>query len=426
MNRTIRILALSAALGLWATALAAQSPVRRVSLEEALRLFAANNLDLRVARLEAAALGGIARQAGAFANPTLSVTHEPLSGGASDYSESYVNLSQTLELLGQRSARVQEAEWALQAASAGMRADSARLAFAVKRTYLEAALAEEQLAVTERVAEVFREAARSAAVREDLGDISRYDLQRILIERARYENMVADAQLRASSVRRSLALLIMPESDAVEVSPMELDDEFPPVPTLDHLVGGTSASLRPEVASAEATVEAAAAAVRLSRAERVPDLTTTGGIKRQSDGLTGFFLGLSIPVPLFNRSSGAVESAEARVSASQARLDLTRRQVDNDLRRAMESYESVRRRAELLEDDGLDPSVDLLQIAQVAYDLGEMGLLEILDAAEALRSSRNAAAQLKSDLWTAYYDLERAIGGLDADAQPTLDPETQR
>ena len=426
MNRTIRTLTLSAVLGLWATAVVAQSPVRRVSLDEALRLFAANNLDLRVARLETAMLGGVARQAGAFANPTLSVTHEPLSGGASDYSESYVNLSQTLELPGQRSARVQEAEWALRAAHARVRADSARLAFEVKRAYLEAALAEEQLAVTERVAGVFREAARSAAVREERGDISRYDLQRILVERARYENLVAEAQIRASSVRRSLALLVLPESDVVEVSPREVDDEFPPVPTLEHLADGMSTSLRPEVASAEATVEAAAAAAGLTRAERLPDITATGGLKRQSDGLTGLFLGLSIPVPLFNRSAGDVESAQARVSASQTRLDLIRRRVDNDLSRAIEAYESVRRRAELLGVDGLDPSADLLQMAQVAYDLGEMGLLEILDAAEALRSGRNTASQLKSDLWTAYYDLERAMGGLDADSQPTNDPETER
>lgn len=207
---------------------------------------------------------------------------------------------------------------------------------------------------------------------------------------------------------------------------MEVDDDVPPVPPLEDLGYGTSTSLRPEVASAEAMVEAAAAAARLSRAERVPDITTTGGVKRQSDGLTGLFLGLSIPVPLFNRSSGAVESAVAREGASRARLNLTRRQVDNDLRRAMESYQSVRRRVELLGADGLDLSVDLLQMAQVAYDLGEIGLLEILDAAEALRSSRNAAAQLKSDHWTAYYNLERAIGGFDADSQPTNDPETLR
>ena len=53
VNRTTRTVALTIVLGLWTTALEAQSPARRVNIDEALRLFAANNLDLRVARLEA-------------------------------------------------------------------------------------------------------------------------------------------------------------------------------------------------------------------------------------------------------------------------------------------------------------------------------------------------------------------------------------
>ena len=78
--------------------------------------------------------------------------------------------------------------------------------------------------------------------------------------------------------------------------------------------------------------------------------------------------------------------------------------------------------------DGLfDESSDLLQIAQVAYDLGEMELLELLDAAAALRGARNANAQLKADLWTAYYNLERAVGGFDNAAEPSpTNPEIQR
>ena len=426
MNRTTRILVLAVALGLWATALVAQSPSRRVTVDEALRLFAANNLDLRVARLQLAESRGVARQAGAFPNPTASVTHEPLSGGTVDYLESYFTLSQRLELPGQRSARTEGAAWAVRAAQARLRADSARLAFDVKRTYVEAVLAEEVLAVTERVAGVFREAARRAVVREAQGDISRYALRRIVVERARYENLLAGAEIRGSSARRSLALLILPESDVVEVSPMGLDGDTPPEPILEPATGELT-SRRQEIASAQAEVEGGGAAVRLRRAERLPDVTATAGYKRQSDGLRGAFLGLSIPIPLFDRNAGAVESAEARVGTFRTRLGLTQRQVENDLRRAMESYESLKRRADLLADDGLDASSDLLQIAQVAYDLGEMGLLDILDAAEALWGARNARAQLKADLWTAYYDLERAIGGFDAASRPaTTDLETRR
>ena len=426
MKRTTRTLVLAVTLGLGAPALAAQSPARRVSIDEAIRLFAANNLDLRLARLELTESRGLARQAGAFPNPTANVTHEPLSGGAAKYSESYFSLSQRLELPGRRSARTEGASSGVRAAQARLLADSTRLAFEVKRTYVEAVLAQELLGVTERVAGVFRLAARSGTVREAEGDIARYDLQRILVERARYENLLADAEIRASSARRSLALLLLPESDVAEVSPMGLAGSPPPVPLLDP-VAGELTSRRQEIAAAQAEVEAAAAYVRLARAERLPDITATGGYKRQSDGLSGAFLGFSIPLPVFDRNAGALASAEARVGAFETRLGLTRRQVDNDLRRAIQTYESVKRRADLRGYDVLDASADLLQIAQVAYDLGEMGLLEILDAAEALRGARNASAQLKADLWTAYYDLERAIGGFDTASPPaTTDLEIRR
>ena len=64
----------------------------------------------------------------------------------------------------------------------------------------------------------------------------------------------------------------------------------------------------------------------------------------------------------------------------------------------------------------LDEDPDLLQIAQVAYDAGEMDLVQLLDAAEALWDARTAEARLKADLWTAYYDLERAVGGFEIPA----------
>jgi outer membrane protein TolC len=47
-----------------------------------------------------------------------------------------------------------------------------------------------------------------------------------------------------------------------------------------------------------------------------------------------------------------------------------------------------------------------------------MDLVQLLDAAEALWDARTAQARLKADLWTAYYDLERAVGGFDIPADP--------
>ena len=415
MNHTTKILLLVTALGYLPTTAAAQEPTRRVSLEEALRLFATNNLELRLARSRRAEAAGLLRQANAFPNPTAGVTHEPLSRDGQGYSETYVTLSQRFPLPGQRSARSAAASQVLGAAEANMRADSARLGFVVKEAYVDAATAEDYLAVTERVAQVFRQGAQRAVVREAEGDISLYDLRRLHVERTRYENLLADARLAVSAARRDLAVLLLPEADAAEVAPSALLGSSPPQPTLDGILERAS-SRRPELAAAHAEVEAARAAGRLARAERVPDVTGVGGLKRQSDGFNGLFLGLSIPLPLFDRGAGTVETTEARVLSAEERLVLTSRQVENDLRRAIESYQSLRGRSELLGDNLLDEDPDLLQIAQVAYDAGEMDLVQLLDAAEALRGARTAQARLKADLWTAYYDLERAAGGFDTPA----------
>ena len=276
-------------------------------------------------------------------------------------------------------------------------------------------MAEDRLAISERVAEVFRQGAQSAAVREAEGDISLYELRRLLVERTRYENRLAEALLAVSAARRALTFLLLPEADAADVAPSGPLGVLPPEPTLDGVLEN-AISRRQEIVAARSEVEAARAGVRLARAERIPDITATGGSKRQSDGLSGFFLGVSIPLSLFDRSAGAIEATEAQVQSAEERLALTSRQVENDLSRAIESYRSLRGRSELLGENLLEEDPDLLQIAQVAYDAGEMDLVQLLDAAEALWGARTAQARLKADLWTAYYDLERAAGGFDSAA----------
>ncbi|MCH7566002.1 MAG: TolC family protein, partial [Gemmatimonadetes bacterium] len=352
---------------------------------------------------------------------TATVTHEPLSRSGQDYSETYVTLSQRFELPSERGARAAVASRAEEAAEARARADSARLGFAVKHAFVEAATAAERLAVTERITEVFRQGARSAVVREAEGDISVYDLRRLQVERVRYENELADARLAVSAARRSLAILILPEAGVAEVAPRDPLGVLPPEPTLDGVLESVI-SRRQEVAAARAEVEAARAGVRLARAERIPDITAIGGAKRQSDGFRGLFLGLSIPLSLFDRGAGTVEATEAQVRSAEERLLITSRQVEDDLRRAIESYRSLRIRHEFLGEDLLDEEPDLLQIAQVAYDAGEMDLVELLDAAEALWGARTAQSRLKADLWTAFYDLERAAGGFDTSGAPGTTP----
>ena len=397
----------------------AQEP-RRITLEEAIQLFAENNLELRLARADAAEAAGLARQAAAFPNPTLTGTHEPLSDNGQSYAETYLNLSQRLEWPGTRSARRTAAERAAAAARARLAADSARLAFEVKRAFTDAGRAGQTVAILERVTYVFREGTTSAEARYEEGDLSLYDLRRIRLEWARYENRLAEARLEAAAARRELATLVAPDADVLELTPADPLAGRPPAASAEQGVGAVEAALtrRAEVAAAESALVARRAGAAAARGGRIPDLTATGGYKTQSDGFTGVFLGLSLPVPLWDRRGGAIEAAEARAGAAESRATLARRRVATDVRRTVETYRSLRARAELLdqpvpEQPGGDEAGDLLDIARVAYAEGEMELIELLDAAEALMEARVAEARLRAELWIGYYDVERAVGGFD-------------
>lgn len=418
--RTTLLIAILVAAG-WPVSLVGQQETREVSLDEALRLFAADNLQLRIARSRAAESSGLARQAGAFPNPSVTATHEPLSGDGRSYSESYLNLSQRFELPGQRGARVEAGRQAARAASSLVRADSLGLAFDVKRAFVEARLASERLEVVARVTEVFREAARAAEERYASGDLSAYHLRRIQVERARYETLHGDAQLELGERERALALLVAPDDQAGRLAAAPLPSDAPPVVDAAVLAVPSPAG-RPEVEAAAAEVEAAAAGARLARAERMPDVTATGGFKRQSDGLTGAFLGLSLPVPLFDRGGGAVQAADAATRAAEDRLALVRREVWNDARRAGEAYRTFLQRAVRLSEAAPETvGGDLLQIASVAYEEGEMELIELLDAAGAFQQALTAEARRRGELWIAYFDLERALGGFETAAGPMED-----
>jgi cobalt-zinc-cadmium efflux system outer membrane protein len=89
---------------------------------------------------------------------------------------------------------------------------------------------------------------------------------------------------------------------------------------------------------------------------------------------------------------------------------LVRREVQNDVRRAHSAYASLRQQTQMIGQNLLPGSDDLLRIAQTSYTEGEMSLVELLDATEAYRDAQIRTIDLRADLWTRYFDVLRAMG----------------
>lgn len=382
-------------------------PERRVTLDEALRLFRANNLSLRRVQAEVAARRGEARQTAAYPNPRLQATYEPIWRNGTRRSETYVNLSQRIALSG-RNGRINAAQARVDAAQARTQADSLSLTFDVTEAYVRAAAAEARLRRFGRVARVFRRADSSFAAREAEGDASGYAVRRIRLERARYEQRLAAARLDAQNAWQQLALLILPD-EAPAVAAEDLPQALPPPITEDEAIR-TALRMRSELRRWQSEIDAQQAALQAARHAARPSPTITAGYKQQSDGFAGAFLGAAIPLPVFDRNRGQAQAESARLSAAETTQMLVRREVQNDVRRAHSAYVSLRRQTQMIGQNLLPGSDNILRIAQTSYTEGEMSLVELLDATEAYRDAQIRTIDLRADLWTRYFDVLRAMG----------------
>lgn len=398
---------LSGCLALLPAPSAAQELQRRVSMEEALELFLKGSLALQIARAEALEAKGASRQSRAYFNPTFTVIHEALDADQQEYWETTLGLEQRLEWPGRTASRSRAAAYEISAADARFRHDSLRLAFEVRRAYVEAWSAEERERLMRVATEVIERVVRMAESRYSEGDISGYELQRLRLERTRNAHDLAEIVLRSSARRRTLAALVLPDSETVEVGPSEPLAGRPP--SISRSTAMATLPTRPDVEAAERSRDAAQAALSAASSGWVPDPTVSVGFKDQADGFSGLAFGLGVPLPLFDRRGGAGEAARARWEAAGAGLELHRRRARADVLAAFERHASTRQR--LARGKGLFEEADtLLQTAETAYAEGELDLLELLDAARFYRDAGSAAVSLLAEAWIAFYDLLRATG----------------
>ncbi len=283
----------------------------------------------------------------------------------------------------------------------------------MRRAYAEAWREEEALAGLRRAAGPIREAAAAAERRHEEGDISGYRLRRLRVERARLEQALAEARLDAAAARRRLATLVLPEEAEAQVAPADPLTGRPPPVALDAALA--TLSERPDLEAAARVAEAARAEASAASQAWIPDPTLTAGYKDQGDGFAGVTLGVGLPLPLFDRNGGSAAAAGARAEAAAVRLELRRREARNEVRAAHVRYAAARGRLEAFGRDLAGDSEALLESGRVAYEEGEMDLVELLDAAEAYRAARVLAVDLRAETWIAYFDLLRAMGADDAD-----------
>jgi outer membrane protein, heavy metal efflux system len=390
-----------------AGAAAAVEPAPTSSITDVAALIAAaEQADAGLHAIDARRLGAevARRRAGRWEDPRLQLEGGRLQSDADDHWRVRGVLMQRLPVNGERAAGIALAVAAHNeiesAAVISRRALTTEVRHLVVR--LRQALAHEQVA---RTAQADSTAAFNAVrIRLASGEARDADVLAAQIDGDEAGEAVELAAQHILAVRTRLARrCAVKAADIGEPEPLNL-------PSIERTALATATAHHPRLRLADASLQSAEAVARSGRATRWGDVR--GGVFAERDGdANEVGLVVEVPLPLWNRNSERIATAEAAVRAAGFTRSQVMRQVEADAEDAWFTWDAARLRAEHHEAHLLPAARQALALSLADYSAGRSDLASVLTARRTLSRLARETADAAAGRDHALVDLHAAISG---------------
>ncbi|MBI4624066.1 MAG: TolC family protein [Verrucomicrobia bacterium] len=333
--------------------------------------------ELAEAKARVDAADGRAQQAGLFPNPDAIARMESARfRDPTGEAEFPVGLSQTVPL-GRRLSKARQAELLEREVRArGLEVKQREIRRRVHSAFATTLYQEKAYQAQTEIQQNAEKAAATTRARVEAGDALREDLARVEMELARAK---VEASRAGSLHQQSLVELAAAIGDAalsVKSLAGTLEAAFE-IPTLETLAANLPA--HPEIALADADVRARNARVDLAKAERIPDVKVDFLYRRlEASKENAFDVGMSIPLPLFNRNQGRLREARAEVAAAEARSRMTQNELTTRLRQSHLRLSTALANSRTLKTEILAKADTVRRGAEARYAAGDISLADIL------------------------------------------------
>jgi cobalt-zinc-cadmium efflux system outer membrane protein len=393
----------------------ASEPAAPLTLNAALELALGANPELSAAGRELEALDATITQAQARPNPVLSALIEDTRREARTTT---LQLNQPIELGGKRGARIEAAERGRDAASLELEAKRAEIRAAVTAAFFDVLVAQERLRLAQASVELAQRASAAAARRVTAGKVSPVEETRARVAEAAVRVEQAQAASEVATARRQLAATwgnSSPRFERVEGDP----EALPPLPAMADLNARLAAS--PNLLRARIEVDRRQSLAEVERSRSVPDMIVILGGKRIEElDINQAILGVSIPIPIFDRNQGNLLEALRRTDKARDELSATGIRLSNELVQAHERLNTARQEVASLQRDILPGAQSAYDAATKGFELGKFSFLEVLDAQRTSFQAKFQYLRALAEAHRSAAEIERILGA--ASTQSTLAP----
>ncbi|MBT8036703.1 MAG: TolC family protein [Verrucomicrobiae bacterium] len=362
---------------------------------------------LRALRAELRALHAEVLQAGLRPNPELGLEIENFSGSGNTHgfktAEITAAVSQKLELGGKRAKRHLVANLKAQALTSAIRSMEQEVTIETDKAFTALLAARKLRLLAEENLASSQEQVKTLDSLIEAGATSSIDGNKARLARSESRELLAEARSSETSAAAMLSQIWGGGSANIKATG-SLDSNGL---TTTAVNPGIVISKHPSMKSAALVFALNQAIYKLQKAYRISDVSISGGVRNFGESNdTAAVVGISIPLPLYNKNQGNIRAAEERVDKARAqgqavesRLRLQVTQLNADLR-------SAKSRVVEIDSRTVAAARKALSDTQTAYAAGKKSLLEYIDARKTLFEIERRQIKARADLQKASNSLK--------------------
>ena len=388
-----------------------------------------HNPELNFYKAEIAAAAGERRTAATLANPELSttigdkrVTAGPLTSDGLAWS---VSVKQTFEWPGRIPLRKAIANHQIKLAELGFNQFRAALASRARTLTFNLFAAQEEASAAREVAERFQ-ALREVLVQRDPAGLTPL-LETRIIEASELtlQRKATEAALAEQSALLELNQLRgQPLEQSLKIKPPKL--LFPALPGTELYLASAQTN-NFEIRMRQAELEQQGFKVSLAKNEKYPAVSVGPYFsqERAGDQERQVGIGLSIPVPLWNRNSGKIATEEARRLQAETSLLLAHRNLERQVMEKALAYQTRLNEMAKWRPDSVQQFKEAAALADRHYRLGAVPIATYVELQKQYLEAVDALLSTKREALDAAQELQR-LTGLDLNQLEAAKPEEQK
>lgn len=401
---------------------AAPSGTNLVTLDALVTEAVRNNPELRALEADVAAARGEVITARTWENPQVSfvpgVYREPKSGS---FGHVGFEFGQTILFPGKRALQRAVAEKNVETRQLALAGFRTQIAIQVRRAFFELLAAGQVVALKQQrvtLAQSFVEAARKKV---EGGFAPEFEQTKAEVEVATAQKALREAQAQEAVARAVLNSLAgrNPDASLTVVGDLTASRVVPAEGTLLNLALARNPSLRIQ----ESEVERTGLSLALTRKSRLPDFTIGPTVEYQKPEQV-YGLGISLPLPLWDRKKGAIATANAEQQRALAELDVLRRDIVREASSAWRLFTAAKESLAIYKPEFRARLKSALDTAAQTYAEGRTSLLIFLETQRTYYDTEADYFETLQKLYQAQAALEAALGvSLDQVSESRTEPK---